>query len=136
MTRLKQVGEFLASHGGPFYELQVRLGLLHERALRAGKQALIFVGLAWLVPFLLGLPQSLSFDSANGLTYLLDIGAWAKFFVAIGAFMLAEQQVEQRLREKLRQMLSAPIIAPSSQPSCRSLSSPRRGSRSRTCLGW
>lgn len=44
---------------------------------------------ACLVPFLLGLPQSLSFDSANGRIYLLDIGAWVKSFVAIGAFMLA-----------------------------------------------
>jgi hypothetical protein len=114
--QLETVADFLASRGGPFYELQSRLGLLHERALQAGKRALIFIGVAWLVPFLLGLPNSLSFDSTNGLTYLLDMGAWAKFFVAIGAFMLAEQQVEQRLRAKLRQLVAAPIVAPSSLP--------------------
>ncbi|WP_455270668.1 hypothetical protein [Rhizobium herbae] len=114
--QLETVADFLASRGGPFYELQSRLGLLHERALQAGKRALIFIGVAWLVPFLLGLPNSLSFDSTNGLTYLLDMGVWAKFFVAIGAFMLAEQQVEQRLRAKLRQLVAAPIVAPSSLP--------------------
>ncbi|KQV30141.1 hypothetical protein ASE23_08535 [Rhizobium sp. Root73] len=108
------VADFLASRGGPFYELQSRLGLLQERTLQVGRRAVIFIGLAWLVPLLLGLPHSLSFDAANGLPYLLDAGAWAKFFVAIGAFMLAEQQVEQRLRAKLQQVTVAPIVAPSS----------------------
>ncbi len=102
--------EFLASHGGPFYELQCRLKLLHEHALRSGRRALVFVGLAWGVPLLLGLPRSLSLDTSNGLTYLTDVSVWAKFVVAIGAFVLAEQQVEERLREKLHQLVSAPIV--------------------------
>jgi hypothetical protein len=106
--------EFLASHGGPFYELQRRLHLLHEHALKSGQRAVIFVGLAWGVPFLLGLPRSLSFDTSGGITYLADVSVWARFVVAVGAFVLAEQQVEQRLRDKLRQMISAPIVAPSS----------------------
>ena len=112
----QKVADFLASRGGPFYELQSRLGLLQERTLQVGKRAVIFIAVAWFVPFLLGLPGSLSFDAANGLPYLLDAGAWAKFFVAIGAFMLAEQQVEQHLRAKLRQVAAAPIVAPSSFP--------------------
>ncbi|MGO4441056.1 hypothetical protein [Rhizobium sp. RAF56] len=106
--------EFLASHGGPFYELQCRLKLLHEHALRSGRRALVFVGLAWGVPLLLGLPRSLSLDTSNGLTYLTDVSVWARFVVAIGAFVLAEQQVEERLREKLHQLVSAPIVPPSS----------------------
>jgi hypothetical protein len=106
--------EFLAAHGGPFYELQHRLRLLHDHALKAGQRALIFIGLAWFVPFLLSLPQSLSLDSPNGLTYLADLGAWGKFFIAIGAFVLSEQQIEQQLRNKLRQAASAPVIAPTS----------------------
>lgn len=106
--------EFLASHGGPFYELQHRLKLLHEHALMSGRRAVIFIGVAWGVPLLLGLPRSLSFDMSNGLTYLADVSVWARFVIAIGAFVLAEQQVEQRLQEKLRHVVSAPIIAPSS----------------------
>ncbi|WP_426131892.1 hypothetical protein [Pararhizobium sp. PWRC1-1] len=110
----ERVVEFLAAHGGPFYELQHRLRLLHDHALKAGQRALIFIGLAWFVPFLLSLPQSLSLDSASGLTYLADLGAWGKFFIAIGAFVLSEQQIEQLLRDKLRQAASAPVIAPTS----------------------
>ena len=38
---------FLASHGGPFFELQRRLRLLHEEALHVGRRATIFIALAW-----------------------------------------------------------------------------------------
>lgn len=104
-------GEFLASHGGPFFELQERLKLLRENALRVGHRAVLFVTLAWGVPFLLGLPRSFSLDHGQG-AYLADLGVWAKFFIGIGAFVLAEQQVEKGLREKLSQLVRAPIIAP------------------------
>lgn len=110
----ERAAEFLAAHGGPFYELQHRLRLLHDHALKAGQRALIFIGLAWFVPFLLSLPQSLSLGFPNGLSYLADLGAWGKFFIAIGAFVLSEQQIEQLLRDKLRQAVSAPVIAPTS----------------------
>jgi hypothetical protein len=34
-----RIGEYLASHGGPFFELQRRLGVLREDALLAGRRA-------------------------------------------------------------------------------------------------
>jgi hypothetical protein len=58
---------------------------------------------------------------SNGFTFLTDPTVWANFFIAVGAFFLAEQQVEQRLREKLLQVLSAPIIAPTSLASAATL---------------
>ena len=33
------VDEFLIAHGGPYYDLQQRMGLLRERALNAGRRA-------------------------------------------------------------------------------------------------
>jgi hypothetical protein len=112
-ARDEQIAEFLASHGGPFYELQARLKLLHENALQSGTRAALFVALAWGVPFLLGLPDSLSLDHDQH-AYLTDPHVWAKFFVAIAAFVLAEQQVERGLRTKLAQVVRAPLIAPTS----------------------
>lgn len=103
--------DFPASHGGPFYDLQRRLKLLRERALQSGRRALIFVAAAWLVPLLLTLPSTLG-DAPTLMNFLTDPGAWAKFLVAIAAFVLAEQQVEAGLRYKLRQFLRAPLIAP------------------------
>jgi len=49
----KAVGEFLIARGGPFYELQQRVGLLRERAIQARRRPAIVVALAWGVPLLL-----------------------------------------------------------------------------------
>lgn len=106
-------GDYLASHGGPFFQLQMRLRLLKENSLRAPHRAVLFIALAWGVPFLLGLPRSFSLDHGEG-AYLADLSVWSKFFIGIGAFVLAEQQVEKGLRAKLRQLFLAPIVAPSS----------------------
>ena len=107
--------DFLASHGGPFYELQRRLKLLHAHALNAGRRAVFFIAIAWAIPFFLALPGSLSVSDAGA--YLRDLGVWATFFVAIGTFVLAERQVEDGLRTKLQHFLRAPIIAPVSMQS-------------------
>ncbi len=64
-ARQGRIAEYLASHGGPFFELQARLKLLRANALQSGKRALLFVALAWGVPFLLGLPGSLSLDHSQ-----------------------------------------------------------------------
>ncbi len=105
------LADFRASHGGPFFELQAQLKLLRENTLRSGTRAILFVALAWGVPFLLGIPRSFSLDHSQN-AYLADPGVWAKFFIGIGAFILAEQQVERGLRARLAQFVRAPIIAP------------------------
>jgi len=110
----KATREFLVAHGGPFYELQRRLRLLHDHALMAGRRAIVFICLAWFIPLLLGLPGSLSLDSLRGLTYIADISVWARFVIAIGLLVLAEQRLEKSLQEKLRQLIAAPIVLPSS----------------------
>ena len=110
-----RIGEYLASHGGPFFELQRRLGALEEEALHAGRRAAIFVTLSWGVPLLLALFAGRAFGPADSHPYLLDFGAWARFFIATALFVLAEQQVEYGLRGKLGQLVRAPIIAPGSR---------------------
>ena len=109
-----RIGEYLASHGGPFFELQRRLGVLREDALLAGRRAAIFVALAWGVPFVLSLIAGRAFGPSATHPFLLDFGAWARFFIAVGLFVLAEQQVEYGLNGKLGQLVRAPILAPAS----------------------
>jgi hypothetical protein len=103
------LADFLASHGGPFYELQARLHLLQARSLKVRSRAVIFVAIAWGGPLLLGLPDSISLRDGS---YLVDLSAWARFFLAVAAFILAEEQVERGLRTRLDQFTRAPLIAP------------------------
>src|SRR5271157_209051 len=86
----RTIGEYLASHGGPFFELQRRLGVLREDALLAGRRAALFVALAWGVPFVLTLVAGRAFGPSAMHPFLLDFGAWARFFIATGLFVLAE----------------------------------------------
>ncbi len=109
-----RIGEFLSAHGGPFYELQLRLRMLQEHSLHAGRRAVIFVALAWGVPLLLSLVAGRAVGAFVERPYLLDLGAWARFAIAIAAFTLAEGRVEEQLRRTLRQFTKAPLLAPTS----------------------
>ena len=110
----KKISEFLLAHGGPFYVLQKQLGLLHEDAFRAGSRALLFVALAWVVPLVFSIFAGNAYGPATDNSYLLDLGAWARFFVAIALFLLMEKKVEERLRTYLLQFVRAPLLAPGS----------------------
>jgi hypothetical protein len=110
------IDEFLFARGGPYYDLQQPLGLLHERALNAGRRAAILIGLAWGVPLLLSAVAGHVIGPAAARPFLLDLGAWARFFVAIAIFVLMERFVEERLRAHLRQLVRAPLLAPAALP--------------------
>lgn len=98
--------DFLAFHGGPFFDLQKSLSLIHERAFHTRRRVILFVSLTWGAPLLLTLPGG----ESGG--YLLDPGPGTRFLLAITAFIMAEQSIETRLRRKLRQFIKAPLIAP------------------------
>jgi len=117
-----RIGDFLSAHGGPFYDLQLRLRMLRENALNAGPRALAFIALAWGVPLLFTLIAGKATGPFAERPYLLDIGVWARFVVAIAAFTLAEGRVEQQLRQTLRQFTLAPLLAPTSfEPAARAV---------------
>ncbi len=114
--RSRRIGEFLIARGGPFYDLQLRLGLLREQALHAGRRAAILVGIAWGVPLLLSALAGEAFGPAASRPFLLDLGAWARFVIAIAIFVLVERLVEERLRVHLGQFVRAPLLAPAAMP--------------------
>ena len=114
MKAEERITEFLLSHGGPFYELQRQLGLIRENALQTIPRILVFTGLAWGIPLLLSVAQGHAYGPAAEGPYLLDLGVWARFLIAVGLFILMEGQVEENLRTKLGQFVRAPIIAPES----------------------
>jgi hypothetical protein len=112
----RTIGDFPIARGGPFYDLQLRLGLLRGQALQAGRRAALLVGLAWGVPLLLSALAGDALGPAAGRPFLTDLGAWARFFVAIGIFVLMERMVEERLRVHLDQFGRAPLLAPGARP--------------------
>jgi hypothetical protein len=110
------IGDFLIARGGPYYDLQQRLGLLREEALHAGRRAVILVGLAWGVPLVLSAITGHAIGPFAARPFLLDLGAWARFFIAIAIFVLMERLVEERLRVHLGHFVRAPLLAPRARP--------------------
>lgn len=104
--------DYLAAHDGPFFDLQMQLGLLTRRRLQSGRRIAVFVALAWGVPLVLSAVDGRAWSGPQA--FLFDPRAWAKFFIAIAACILAEQQVERSLRTRLAQFTWAPLITPES----------------------
>ncbi len=108
--------DFEIARGGPYFELQQRLGLLQKRALNSGRRAAIAVALAWGVPLLLSLAAGTAWGPAASRPFLLDAGVWARYAVAIAIFILMERTVEERLRLMLRRIATTPLVAPAQLP--------------------
>lgn len=96
--------EFSAARGGPFYELQARLKLLREDNLRSGWRAFLFVIVGWAIPF------GLCVAAGEAASYLGDFSIWAKYVVAVGAFILAEARVDRGLRFCFLQFIRGQLI--------------------------
>jgi hypothetical protein len=110
------IGDFRIARGGPYYDLQQRLGLLREEALHAGRRAVILVGLAWGVPLVWSAIAGQAIGPFAARPFLLDLGVWARFFIAIAIFVLMERLVEERLRVHLGHFVRAPLLAPGAMP--------------------
>lgn len=93
-------------HGGPFYDLMIRLGL-RRRAGRVG----VFALLSWLFPILL-LLGSYGVEGARG--FLSDWGAWAKFLIAPVLFTLTEKPIGFALDKCTTLLFRIPLISPQS----------------------
>lgn len=91
-----------------------QLEWLERKAGSAVRRAALGVALAWGVPLVLTLLAGSAFGPHASRPFLLDWGAWGRFVVAIGVFILMERTVDTRLRIYLRQFVETPLIAPSS----------------------
>jgi hypothetical protein len=116
MNRQKaEIGDFLIAHGGVFYDLQKRLRLLHDRALKSNRRAILFVGLVWAVPLLLSFLEGTALGEFAERPFLISPSVLARFLIAVALFILIEKQVEERLRILLKQFVrAAPLLAPGS----------------------
>lgn len=91
------------ARGGPFYQMQKKLGLLYDNDLKVLSRASLFSAAAWLVPLLLTLPMLSGAEVATHY-YLLDPGPGSRFLIAIACFVISEQTIEREVDGKLVQL--------------------------------
>ncbi len=94
---------------GPFYRLQLRLGLLDARHLAVGKRAVLWAALAWLPAVAMAFAQGLALNPKHELALLLDFGVYA-MVVSIIAFVLMEQTSDRRMAYLVRQFDSHSLL--------------------------
>lgn len=108
---------FDLAQGGPFAELQARIGILREKAATAPRRAAIFVAIAFGVPLIISILTGTAFGPFSERPFLFDWGVWARFVVAIAILVLMERLVAERLKLHLRQFIDTPLLAPGAMAS-------------------
>ena len=94
-------------HGGPFFELQRRVGLLATDDFRTPVRALAIISVTFLLPVLVA---ALSRDGNLG-AFLSDPGVWAKFLVAPLFFTLAEPGIENSIDRCIGTLSAIPLVS-------------------------
>jgi hypothetical protein len=105
---------FLIARGGPFYDLQLKARLIGAKDLNPIARALIFVAVAWGIPCIMSMAAATAYGPLAARPFLVDPGAWARFFLAIGLLVLAETQIEEHLRTAVKQLFDGPLLTTNS----------------------
>jgi hypothetical protein len=115
-AKASEPADFLIARGGPFYELQSRLNLLHRHNLAAGRRALLFAAIAWLPLALLSLVQGTAIGAFEERPFLLDFTAYARYLLAVTVFILMEPIAEQRLRRLAAHFVESGLVPQTQLP--------------------
>jgi len=99
---------------GPFYRLQLRLGLVSETDLAVGRRGLLFVAVAWLPAIALAALQGHVLGAHHERSLLLDFSAYA--------LTRGEQSLDSGWRKRRHQRS---VNGPSAAPSAPAMPMPR-----------
>jgi hypothetical protein len=105
--------------GGPFHALLRRFGGLAEDDLPRPQAAFALAALAWSVPALLVVAQSLSVEGPSGWSYFQDATAYGRYLIAIVVMIWTERHADGRFDMLIGQFLDARIVAAADQDSFR-----------------
>lgn len=121
--------------GGPFYDLQRRLGLLGPDGVPHLGTALLLALIAWLPPAVLAVVEGNAWGGALGQrSYASDFAAHSRYFIAVLMFTLMEPVAERRIGILVRQFRLSALVSTEDQPRfvAALLRADRRSSSART----
>jgi len=101
--------------GGPVHRLQGRLGLLAEDGLPSMRCGLLLVALAWLPLAGLAMLDGRNFDFQLGSTFFTDLGAYARYILAIFVLIVTDRATDRRLSRVLAGFGHSGIVGPESR---------------------
>jgi hypothetical protein len=99
-------------HGGPFFEMQRRAGLIRASGFRTAVRSLLLIAITFIMPVLVA---ALSREGNLG-AFLADPGVWAKFLAAPLLFIMAEPRIEGSIDRCIGALSSTPLISSKGLP--------------------
>ena len=115
----RSVERFSLVAGGPFHSVLSRLGLVGEDQLPLWRASFGIALVAWLLPALPAVVQSLVDDAYSGWGYFTDLTVYARFLVAIAVMVATERHADGRLEMLARQFREARLITDEGIPGYR-----------------
>jgi hypothetical protein len=109
-------GRFSLVAGGPFGTLLGRLGLLGADRLPTTGAAVGIALLAWAIPGVLAVAESLLDERYVGWQYFGDWTAYARFFVAVFVMLATERYADRRLTNLVRHFRESRLLADADLP--------------------
>jgi len=106
--------EFSLVLGGPLYQLFLRLRLVRPPLQLLYGRLVVIPLLAWLPLLVLSLLDGTA-TGGTALPFLLDVGVYARFLVAMPVLLLAEPVVHFRLRNLIRQFHERRLVPPDAE---------------------
>ena len=90
---------FLLMEGGPFFNLQKRIGLIKQRSAQIKRRALLAALITWLPLFLLAAIQHRAFGHSVPVPFMRDFSTYTRFLLSIPILMLAENILGPRIAD-------------------------------------
>jgi hypothetical protein len=100
---------FLLMEGGPFFNLQKRVGLIQRDSYRVKRRALLAALITWLPLFVLAVMQSRAFGHV-AVPFARDFSTYTRFLLAIPLLILAENILGPRIAGAVAHFVSSGIV--------------------------
>lgn len=101
---------FLLMEGGPFFNLQKRVGLIKQNTNRIKRRALLAAAITWLPLFLLAAMQHRAFGHSVPVPFVRDFSTYTRFLLAIPILILAENILGPRIAGAAAHFISSGLV--------------------------
>ncbi|MCI0682731.1 MAG: hypothetical protein L0Y71_11580 [Gemmataceae bacterium] len=108
--------ELYFERGGPAYRLMQRVGIVRGDDPSVRRRIVLFIAITWVPLLLLSVIDGHALGATPRQSFLLDFATYARFFVAVPLFFVAEVVVGPRLTAAARQFVEAGFVRPEEYP--------------------
>jgi len=115
-TVLEHESEVEFHLGGPAYRLMQRIGLIRDAGPSIGRRVIGFLLITWLPLLLFSLIEGRALGPTPRESLLLDLAAYARFFLAVPLIFMAEVVAGPRLRAAGLHFVQANFVRPEDLP--------------------